>query len=230
MRVPFIPPSVFLARRRDLAARERRLIAGSGLFDVSYYLMNGADVEAAVGAGADPVQHFCLHGWRENRRPNLFLDPGWYRSRYGDVLAAEENPLAHFIRSGERAGCRPVPFFDPAWYRSAYRIGRRASPLAHYLRHRRTQQVAPNPHFDLAFYLARYGAEIGPNRDPFMHHLRNGAAGRDLDPSPGFDAARYRREAMAGDARVWTGLIAHEMRVPLVHYLDASCPLPAAQP
>ena len=52
--------------------------------------------------------------------------------------------------------------------------------------------------------------------------LRLEAALRDLDPSPGFDAAAYRRDAMAGDARTWTGLTAHEMRVPLIHYLRAS--------
>ena len=136
----------------------------------------------------------------------------------------------HDLGGGERAGCRPVPFFDPAWYRAAYGLAPDASPLAHYLVHRRGQQVAPNAAFDLAFYLARHGAEIGRNRDPFMHHVRNGAAGRDLDPSPHFDAARYRREAMAGDIRAWTGLLAHEMRVPLVHHLAAACPLPVGAP
>ncbi len=210
-----------LGRLRDGGGRDRRLVAASSLFDASYYLMNGADVAAA---GADPLRHFCDHGWREKRRPNPFFDPGWYRSRYAAVLTADGNPLVHYIGQGERAGCRPVPFFDPGWYRVAYGLAERASPLAHYLQHRRSQRVAPNPHFDLAFYLARHGAEIGRNRDPFMHHVRHGAAGRDLDPSSTFHAAAYRRATMAGDARAWAGLLAHEMRVPLVHFLDASCP------
>ena len=209
--------SLPLVRSRDQVARECRLIASSGLFDLTYYLMNGADVQAA---GADPLRHFRDYGWRENRRPNLFFDPGWYRSRYG--TGSDENPLLNYILEGERAGCRPVPFFDPAWYGAVYRLAAGASPLRHYLAHRRSQQVAPNPMFDVAFYLARHGTEIGRNRDPFMHHLRNGAMGRDLDPSPHFQAAAYRDTVMAGDRRAWTGLIAHEMRVPLVHFLDAS--------
>lgn len=200
------------------AARRRCLIARSGLFDASYYLINGADV---LAAGADPLQHFCEHGWRENRRPNLYFDSGWYRARYGDAMV---NPLLHYIRCGESEGCRPIPFFDPRWYARTYRLPRGASPLAHYLAHRRSQRFAPSPMFDVAFYLARHGAEIGPNRDPFMHLLRHGAAGRDLDPSASFDSAGYRRVAMVGDTRRWTGLIQHEMRVPLVHHLDAEMP------
>ena len=200
---------------RDAGWRERRLVAASGLFDESYYLINGADVMAA---GAEPIRHFCDYGWRENRRPNLFFDPDWYQSRYLAAHAAM-NPLVHYIKEGERTGCRPIPFFEPAWYKTAYRLKRNVSPLAHYLAHRRAQRVAPNPLFDLAFYLERHRDEIGPNRDPFMHHVRNGAAGRDLDPSPSFDAACYRREVMAGDTRQWTGLTGHEMRVPLIHYL-----------
>ena len=217
--------SVGLGRPLAGTARERRLIARSGLFDTSYYLMNCADVQAA---GADPLRHFCDYGWRENRRPNLFFDPDWYRSRY--LANSDENPLVHYLGGGESAGCRPVPFFDPAWYRSAYHLGVEVSPLAHFFAHRRSWQVAPNPHFDLAFYLALHAQEIGRNRDPFMHHVRNGAVGRDLDPSPSFQAAVYRRAVMVGDARIWSGLIAHEMHVPLVHFLDASCPPPAPQP
>ena len=60
--------SLFLPRDADKT--DQRLIAASGLFDVSYYLINGVDVAAA---GADPVAHFCQHGWREGRRPNLYF-------------------------------------------------------------------------------------------------------------------------------------------------------------
>lgn len=63
--------------------------------------MNGADVAAA---GADPVAHFCPHGWREGRRPNLFYDPLWSRSRYLAAERPNDNPLAHSIRQGERDG------------------------------------------------------------------------------------------------------------------------------
>ena len=208
-----------LVSRRDPGARERRLVAASGLFDESYYLLNGNDL---VAGGTEPCGHFCRYGWREGRRPNHFFDPGWYRATYL-ATSPDENPLVHYIRRGEAGGCRPICFFDPAWYRSAYGLARGVSPLAHYLVHRRSQTVAPNPLFDLDFYLARHGEEIGRNRDPFMHLVRNGAALRDCDPSASFDSAAYRRDIMAGDTRRWTGLAAHEMRVPLIHRLHASC-------
>ncbi|MGW5960238.1 hypothetical protein [Methylorubrum thiocyanatum] len=196
--------------------RERRLIAGSGLFDETLYLYEAPDV---MREEAEPIEHFCRFGWREGRRPNLYFDPSWYRTRH--VLGPDVNPLAHYIRTGEADGYRPVSYFDPAWYAHAYRLPRETSPLAHYLTHRRSQLFAPNPHFDLAFYLGRYGAEIGPNRDPFAHLLRCGG-GRDLDPSPTFDTAAYRRARMTGNpAPAETPWGAADLRVPLVHAIDA---------
>ena len=168
-----------LVRPRNADKTDQRLIAASGLFDASYYLMNGADVAAA---GAEPIEHFYAHGWQEGRRPNLFFDPDWYRSRYLSAERPDYNPLSHYIRQGERDGCKPICFFDPAWYRRAYDLRPDHSPLVHYLAHRRTQRFAPNPDFDIAFYLDRHRDEIGTNRDPFMHHIRNGAALRDLAP------------------------------------------------
>ena len=105
-----------IARRRDPAARERALIAASGLFDESYYLIQAPDVHEA---GGDAIDHFCGHGWREGRRPNACFDPAWYRELYL-ADAPEANPLVHYIRKGEAAGCRPIAFFDPAWYCRAY--------------------------------------------------------------------------------------------------------------
>ena len=203
-------------RRDDRDARDARAIAASGLFDASYYYLNGGEDVAA--AGVEPIRHFCNYGWREGRRPNLFFDPLWYAASY---LGAERdvNPFLHYLRKGERTGAKPICFFDPAWYRRTYRLPEGTLALGHYLTHRRTQRFAPNPDFDIAYYLDRHRDEIGPNRDPFMHHLRNGAALRDLDPSPRFDSAAYRHEVMAQDTREWVGLSQHEMRVPLVHRL-----------
>ena len=82
-----------------------------------------------------------------------------------------------------------------------------------------------NSDFDLAFYMAGPGAKLGPNRDPFAHFLIESMT-KDLDPSPGFDAATYRAEVMGedignpADARssAWTHA---ERLIPLVHFLDA---------
>ena len=202
------------------------LIAASGLFDLSFYLIEGPDVHEA---GIDPIAHFCAHGWREGRRPNLYFDPLWYCGRY--LARSPGNPLVHYIAGGEAAGCRPVCYFDPVWYRGAYRIQKRVSALGHYLKHRRSQRYAPNAHFDLAFYLARHGGEIGPNRDPFAHLLRLGTD-QDLDPSAAFDSAAYRKRAMTLEAPRAAGLAAREHGVPLIHYLDAltRAPEELAQP
>lgn len=42
------------------------LVARSGYFDREFYLQENEDV---VLAGADPLGHYCSHGWREARRP-----------------------------------------------------------------------------------------------------------------------------------------------------------------
>lgn len=201
---------------RDEGNPDRRLIAESGLFDESFYFVEGPDVREA---GADALEHFCIYGWREGRRPNLYFDPAWYRDVYFRRSEADRNPLVDYISAGEAAGRRPIASFDPAWYRGTYRLPAYVAPLRHFLEHRRSQRFSPNPLFDLAFYLARHGAEIGPNRDPFAHLIRCGA-GRDLDPSPGFDSGAYRAASMPplDDA---PGLSAHERRVPLIHHLDA---------
>lgn len=198
-------------------ADDQAVIAASSLFDATLYLVEAPDIREAGYTGID---HFCLYGEREGRRPNLYFDPLWYRERHG--IEPGENALAHYVRTGEAAGLAPICYFDPAWYARTYRLPRGASALAHYLAHRRSQRYAPNPHFDPAFYLGRYGAQVGPNRDPFTHLLRCGAT-RDLDPSAGFDSAAYRRDVMmqspAPVAR--TAWAAADLRVPLVHYLDA---------
>jgi len=207
-----------LKQRGSYHLSDEFIIATSGLFDVSLYVIESPDVREA---GNDPVEHFCLYGWREGRRPNLYFDPLWYQDRY--LPGSDQNPLAHYVRTGEAMGFRPISYFDPIWYTQAYGLERGASALAHYLAHRRSQQLAPNPHFDLAFYLDRHREEIGPNRDPFAHLLRCGAE-RDLDPSPAFDAAAYRRDVMASakTSIARTAWAAADLRVPLVHFLDAS--------
>lgn len=210
------PHAVAASAASDGTGAETNAIAASGLFDVSLYLVEGPDIREA---GRDPLAHFCRDGWREGRRPNLYFDPLWYRERY--LAGSDENPLAHYVRAGEGAGHRPVSYFDPAWYARRYRLPRRTSPLAHYLAHRRSQLFAPNPLFDLTFYLDRYGSEIGPNRDAFAHLLRCGAE-RDLDPSAEFDAGAYRAAAMRGPPpAALTPWAAADLRVPLVHHLDA---------
>jgi hypothetical protein len=204
---------------------EMRAIASSNLFDPSFYLIEGPDVQQA---NLDPIFHFCVYGWREGRRPNLYFDPLWYRDRYLGGPRSQLNPLAHYIGVGESAGCRPICFFDPLWYKTAYALAYSESALRHYLAHRRSQRFAPNAHFDLEFYLARYGAEIGPNRDPFAHLLRCGAD-RDLDPSPTFDSAAYRR-VLGPNPLAPSSSAASERNIPFIRYLEILAGAPSEYP
>ncbi|AWB20186.1 hypothetical protein DA075_03925 [Methylobacterium currus] len=196
-------------------SRDHTLIAGSGLFDVNYYLLESPDV---VADGCDPLVHFCRFGAREGRRPNLYLDPAWYAALYLGGNPEGVNPVCHYIRIGERAGFRPACTFDPAWYARTYGLAPGTSALRHYLTHRRSQLYAPNALFDIAFYLERYGAEIGPNRDAFAHLLRHGAR-RDLDASPNFDAGAYRARHRIPSAPASALIADQEACNPLIHRL-----------
>ncbi len=194
------------------------LVEESGLLDPNYYLINGTDVREA---SLDPVEHFCRHGWRENRKPNIYFNTLWYLQTNPIGSRMQINPLVHYICEGEGAGRRPTPYFDPSWYRIAYATDLEATrfgPLAHYLAHRRCQRFSPNPHFDVAWYVERYRAEVGPNRDPFAHYLQMGTTS-DLDPSPDFDAAGYRRRHLGRISRAFRQMLHPDRDNPLVHYL-----------
>lgn len=51
---------------------DERIVEQSGVFDDTWYLTAYPDVESA---GADPLSHYCIHGWKEGRQPNFYFDP-----------------------------------------------------------------------------------------------------------------------------------------------------------
>jgi hypothetical protein len=151
------------------------LVRALGLVDPITVAIVMSDVTAA---GLDPVEHFCTFGWREQRRPNLYFDTGWYLDTYD--VPADMNPLLHYILIGENLGLTPSRHFDPSWYRTCYDIAPTDSPLVHYLRHRRTQRYTPLPTFDVAAYINEHAATIRPDRDPYAHFLAIGQFGQSL--------------------------------------------------
>lgn len=191
------------------------VVRASRLIDENYYLINAADVHEA---DADPSEHYCRHGWREGRRPNIYFDPEWYVQTNPDLGRLRVNPLTHYILLGEAAGRRPVPFFNPGWYRIEYGVAADQLALTHYLTNRRKQIYSPNPLFDVRWYMDRFGHELGPNRDPFTHYLQAGVK-HDIDPSRGFDAARYRRAHLGRPSRGFAWKVRADQHNPLVHYL-----------
>ncbi len=214
---PFVRALEDARREGREASPDASVVAGSGLLDPNYYLINGSDVHEAA---ADLVQHFCRFGWREGRKPNLYFDTNWYLRTNPRVARMRINPLVHYILEGEKASRRPVIYFDPAWYRERNGIGAEENALAHYLANRRTQAYSPNSLFDAAWYVRRVGSALGPNRDPFAHYLQIGML-EDIDPSPRFNAAEYRRRHLGRPSRVFRHLMRPDRHNPLVHYLEA---------
>jgi hypothetical protein len=66
--------------------------------------------------------------------------------------------------------------------------------------------------------MREYGSQVGPNRDPFAYYLLHGAT-KDLNPSPMFDAAAYRRRFMGRPSRNFRQNGTLEERNPLTHWL-----------
>jgi hypothetical protein len=205
--------------------RERReplpdldIVRTSGLVDPNYYLINGADVHEAQ---LDPVEHFCRYGWREGRKPNIYFDTHWYLQTNPLVERLKIDPVVHYVLEGEMADRRPVPYFDPLWYRETYAILSGELALAHFLTHRRSQAFSPTPLFDVAWYIEQHAEEVAGNRDPFAHFLQAGTY-RDIDPSPDFNAAAYRKRHLGRPSRQFRQLMHPDRDNPLVHYLRAA--------
>jgi LPS sulfotransferase NodH len=77
-------------------------------FDPTYYLAANSDVAAD---GADPVLHYCTHGWREARDPRLDFSTSGYLAACPEVAAADVNPFLHFVLTRcEQAAAALAPF------------------------------------------------------------------------------------------------------------------------
>lgn len=210
----------FLAPGQDLAqgaAPDIRLLRSSGLFDANDYQIMNDDV---FSSGIDPLTHYCVFGWKEGRNPNFYFNVRWYTATNPEVARLQVNPLAHYLLIGEAADRRPVAFFEPGWYRRTYGLSPRVSPLAHYLAHRRTQRFSPNSLFDPAWYRKQCGHALHPRRDLFAHYLIAGMR-NDLRPSPGFDAALWRRRTRGRPTRHFRHGQSPEWDNPLVNYMVA---------
>ncbi|HEX3699523.1 MAG TPA: hypothetical protein VHV27_02500 [Phenylobacterium sp.] len=77
---------------RELAAAE---------FDAAFYLGMNPDVGEA---GADPLDHFLVTGWREGRDPTAWFSVRDYLEAYPDIVQAGENPFVHYLLAGRAEG------------------------------------------------------------------------------------------------------------------------------
>ena len=202
---------------QQAATADIALLHDAALFDENYYQIVNNDVFSAT---IEPLTHFCAFGWREERNPNFYFHTSWYMVTNPEVMQLAVNPLVHYLLIGEPAGRRPVPYFEPDWYRRHYDLPPKVSPLAHYLANRRNQNVSPNSLFDVQWYLAHCGEKLHHRRDAFAHYLVAGMS-RDLQPSPQFDAAAWRRRTHGRPTRHFRYSQRPERDNPLVNYMLA---------
>jgi len=154
----------------DQYGEEERVVRNSGLVEAKWYLATYPDVESAA---IDPLLHFCIHGWREGRRPNFYFDTEWYCLTYFGAKDCLRNPLYDYILRGEREDLWPSPHFDTGWYRATHRIPYGESPLQHYLRRSQSGLVSPIPEFDVIGYCHDHPGILEAFEDPFEHHSKN---------------------------------------------------------
>jgi glycosyltransferase involved in cell wall biosynthesis len=183
-------------------------VAKSGLFDVDFYRQAHPNIS---GSNLSPLEHYCVIGWKQGRRPNPYFDGDWYLGANPAVADAGVNPLWHYIAMGEHQGRQPCPFFDPTFYSHEYGLGsHQKGRLADYLAHvSRGAWRNPMPLFDVAYYLTQNEDVANARTDPVLHYATTGhLEGR--DPSAHFRTSYYRAKYLNGDLTI----------NPLVHYQE----------
>ncbi|KXV70825.1 hypothetical protein AD951_02175 [Acetobacter malorum] len=78
--------------------KDIKTIVDSEKFDLDFYLVENPDVKQS---GLDPIVHYVLYGWQENRNPNENFNTEIYYNLYKNVIGQDENPFAHYIRNNE---------------------------------------------------------------------------------------------------------------------------------
>jgi hypothetical protein len=178
---------------------EEAIVVQTGLMDSAWYLERYPDLAAAA---VDPVAHFCVHGWKENRQPNLYFEPEWYLANPPSARLAGGNPLIHYARHGEPAGARPAPGFDPAQYRRHYGLAEGMSPLRHYLENRHAGSFIPISDFAVIQYVKGDLTPVLAPRDPPEEYFK-----RDQEVPAGTAAGRDTRDTVMPSYREITEVL-----------------------
>ena len=77
---------------------QRRLLAGSDLFDSAWYLSNYPEV---ADTGMAPDEHYLRAGAFAGHNPGPSFDTLAYLRRYRDVRVSGMNPLVHYLKYGQ---------------------------------------------------------------------------------------------------------------------------------
>jgi hypothetical protein len=161
------------------------LLKKSKLFDRKWYLTAYPDVKEAK---CDPILHFLIYGWKENRNPCALFITKLYLKNNPDVKKAQVNPLIHYIRYGKKEGrcigynlseykrIHKSNFFDKQWYLENYKdaLAAKMDPIIHYLLIGWKKGYNPSHKFNTNFYLNNYPDIVKANLCPLLHYVRYG--------------------------------------------------------
>ena len=192
-------------RERRRLARDRSVLADSGLFDPDWYR---ATYPEAAAAGWDPVDHYLAFGATGRSSPGPNFDAAAYLAANPDVAADGFNPLLHYIEHGRRERRPLVPqsaevntaeqrwvatrdaiaasgLFDPNWYLARYPelAGTGWDPLSHFTTFGVAQRTSPGPAFDTQAYLKAHPEVAATELHPLLHYLER-EDGRVDEPPP----------------------------------------------
>jgi glycosyltransferase involved in cell wall biosynthesis len=93
------PDDVAAPQPHDDVLNEREIISPE--FDREYYLRTYPDINPSV---VDPLDHFCLSGWREGRNPCHWFSTTFYLDYHRDVAHSDINPFVHYLNWGRTEG------------------------------------------------------------------------------------------------------------------------------
>lgn len=166
-------------------------IAGSGLFDVHYYL---AQAPEAVKHAGGPVAHYIEAG-REISPHRLFDVDHFFAVNEGLTPSPGVPPLLQYIRSTGVESYSPHPLFDASFYLSGnpdFRpVVTEINPLIHYLQTGRKQGLNPHPLFFNGYYMNRYRDQVNASGlSPLEHFVVWGFTGK-FSPNEVFDSEFY---------------------------------------
>lgn len=165
------------------------LLLKSKLFDGNHYLEKCPDVKEAK---MDPLEHYVVAGDMENREPNRFFRPAWYRIQVGPTIG-RTNTLAHFILVGDRLGMQPIQGFDALYVRN--QVDRKdVTALNSFLEAKSFKiNLNPNEFFDYKFYVDSHDDLKALTLDPYLHFLDYGIPEGRI-PSANFNWAYVREK------------------------------------
>lgn len=181
-------------------SQQRKLCLDNSYFDSEYYLKNNPDV---LENDSDPLEHFLVIGFKENRNPNPVFQTEYYKIKY-QLEDEELNPVIHFLTKGQYLGyavhenhpfasqCYELLrlYFDEENYFSENeKKVTYVNPLEHYLKVGYLEDRNVSALFDKVYY-----EELCPESkiysDSFLHFVNEGELNKSLF-HPLFDYEYY---------------------------------------